>query len=87
MASLAYALGVEKQIPEPISYSDTIMVDLVTRGSGEPYVEVIYMDNTNTIPRKINLNVPGCGLSCSLTTFRPVTKNMMVENVWVVERD
>lgn len=81
VASLAYALGVESQIPEPISYSDTIMVDLVSRGGGgEMLVEVVYMDNTNVIPRAIYLNVPGCGKSCTLTTFRNAVKGMMVED-------
>lgn len=80
VASLAFALGVEDQIPEPISYSDTIMVDLVESGNGEPLVQVVYMDNENTIPRVINLNVPGCGTSCSLTTFRNAVSDMLVED-------
>lgn len=76
--SLAYALGVESQIPTMVNYADTIMVDLVANGSGQPNVEVIYLNNENTIPTRTVLNVPGCGPSCSLTTFRNALNDMMV---------
>lgn len=80
IASLAYALGVIDQIPEPISFSDTIMVDLVQNASEEPRVEVIYLDKANIIPRSFKLNVPGCGESCTLGTFQNAVKDMFVED-------
>lgn len=58
VANLAYALGVQDQIPEPINLADTIMVDLVQNGNGEPKVQAFYLDKGNVIPRTIKLNVP-----------------------------
>lgn len=80
VSSLAYALGVEEQIPRHISYSDSIMVDLVGVGSGEASVEVIYMDNANKVPKAFHLSVPGCGKSCSLSRFRQAVQGMMVDD-------
>lgn len=81
VASLAFALGVEDQIPAPISFSDTIMVDLVDRKGSELAVEVVYMDNVNIIPRKILLSVPGCGTSCPLSVFRNAVKDVLVDDL------
>lgn len=80
VASLAVALGVGDQLPDRISYSDAIMVDLVEAkaGSLEPTVEVIYLSKANTIPERIPMALPGCGVSCTLTAFRAATSAMMV---------
>lgn len=80
IASLAYALRVGDQLPSEINYADSIMVDLVQKGTAEPTVEVIYLSRLNTIPQMIPMNVPGCGVSCTLTAFRAATSEMMVED-------
>lgn len=79
VAAMAFALGVGDQLPRNIEYGDVIMVDLVRNGSSEPKVEVIYMSKANMFPQMIPLNVPGCGTSCTLTTFRALTSHMMVD--------
>lgn len=81
IASLAFALKVEDQIPEPVSYSDSIMVDLVSNGNGEPLVEVFYLDYSSFLPNSYKLKVPGCGTSCTLSTFRNAVKDMMVDDL------
>lgn len=79
VSTLAYTLGVESQIPVLVHYGDTMMVDLVANGNGEPNVKVVYMDNENTSsPVFYDINVPGCGTSCPLSTFRNALSGMMV---------
>lgn len=80
VAALAFALGVDDQLPMEINYGDLIMVDLVQNGSAEPKVEVIYLSKEAAIPQMIPMNVPGCGFSCTLTAFRAATSDMMVED-------
>lgn len=77
VSNLGNALGVMSQI-ETISYGDAFMVDLVQSGTEEVRVEVVYLSKANAIRERIPINVPGCGFSCSLTTFRAATSEMMV---------
>lgn len=72
--SLAYVLGVEKQIPGLPNYSDTFMVDL----SAEGMVQVIYMNTEKFLNTRTVMNIPGCGTMCSLTTLRNTLRNMVV---------
>lgn len=71
---LIYALGgdLEKQIPDIISYGDTIMVDLVKNGNSEPTVEEVYLDNATAGPKKYNLSVPS-------SVFTNAVKDMLVD--------
>lgn len=80
ISSLAYVLGVQEQIPDQIGYSATIVLDLVDRDSGELCVEAIFSDNNAEIPTKISLDVPGCGSSCSVYTFKNAVKDMLIED-------
>lgn len=75
--SLAFALGVQDQIPAIVNYADTMMVDLMRNGN----VEVYYLNNGKTIPTRTLLNVPGCGRSCPLATFRRAVANMIVTDL------
>lgn len=44
-------------------------------------MEVVYLDNIETTPKKYNLHVPGCGVSCTLSTFKEAVKDMMVDDL------
>lgn len=75
--SLAFVLGVQSQIPELVNYADTMLVDLLQNGN----VQVTYVNNGGTLPVHTVMNVPGCGLSCPLTTFRGALSHMLVDDV------
>lgn len=79
--SLAHALGVHGQIPSIVSYADAITVDLIDKGERELVVQVVYLDNSGAFPRKIPLNVPGCGQSCPLSVFKNAVAGMMVNSM------
>lgn len=77
LLSLAYVLGVEAQIPGLPNYSDTFMVDLSDAGT----VQVIYMNTEKFLNTRTVMNIPGCGTSCSLATFRTALKDKIVTDL------
>lgn len=77
LLSLAFVLGVQDQIPELPNYSDTFMVDL----SDTNTVQVIYMNTEKRLNTRTVMNVPGCGTSCSLATFRQALSDKLVYDV------
>lgn len=76
LLSVAYALGVESQIPDQPNYGDTFMVDLLDSGD----VEVVYMNTEDeNNPTMSVMDVPGCGTSIPLDAFRRAMSHLIVE--------
>lgn len=75
--SLAYVLGVQDQVPELPNYSDTFMVDY----QDDDTVRVVYMNTERFLNTRTVVNIPGCGTSCSLNTFRNLISGMLVNDV------
>lgn len=81
LLSLAYALGVEAQIPKQPFYSDTFMVDLLENGE----VQVVYMNTGGAEPTYTVMDVPGCGTSAKLISFRDAVSDMLDEDIFVTK--
>lgn len=80
--NLAQAMGVYDQIPWLPYYSDTIMIELVdSENGGELKVQVVYVSYLTAIPNLYNLDVPGCGKQCSLSTFKALVEKYFVKDL------
>lgn len=77
--SLVRVLGVRSQIPELVSYADTVLIELVNNGGGsEMQVQALYVDNSGSFPNRFTVNVPGCGTVCNFSTFKAAVNKYLV---------
>lgn len=76
LISMGEILNVINQMPVLPAYGDTITFELHQIGTYEPEVQVYYMSETE----KILLNVPLCGIHCSLSRFNSLMSKYIIRD-------
>lgn len=78
--TLARVIGVYDQLPALASYADTIMLELVdNEGGKEMQVQAVYVDYAGAQPQLYHLSIPGCEQQCSLTMFKEIVREFLVD--------
>lgn len=77
---ISQILDVVSQVPIP-QYGATIVMDLVDTGASELQVQIFYVDNSENVPDRFALNMPGCGFSCNFSTFKGLVQKYMVSDM------
>lgn len=77
LSAFNQALKVDSQMPDFVEYGDTMALELLQVGKAkELQVRLVYVTNK----KKVILNIPNCGQSCSLAVFIQSLEHMYISD-------